>query len=87
MHIRSNFGVHYLAQGYFDMQLSSAPGEPGFDLLITSRPILPAGLQPPLYGLNIIRNICINVSLTKYIFRHFNAEIFHVIFLGEEMIS
>ena len=29
-HIRSNFGVQYLAQGYFDMQLSSAPRELGF---------------------------------------------------------
>ena len=31
LHIRSNFGVQYHAQGYFNMQLSSAPGEPGFE--------------------------------------------------------
>ena len=31
LHIRSNFGVQYLAQGYFHMKLSSAPGEPGFE--------------------------------------------------------
>ena len=31
LHIRSNFGVQYLAQGCFDVQLSSAPGELGFE--------------------------------------------------------
>ena len=30
-HIRSNFGVQYLAQEYFDMHLSSIPWETGFE--------------------------------------------------------
>ena len=40
-------GVQDLAQGHFDMQLSSAPGELGFEPTITSQPALPAELQPP----------------------------------------
>ena len=36
LHIRSNFGVQYLAQGYLNMQLSSAPGFQTGDLPITS---------------------------------------------------
>ena len=41
LHYRSNSGVQYLAQGYFDMQLSPAPGEPGIqtsELPITGSP-------------------------------------------------
>ena len=45
----SNFGVQYLAQGYFDMYLSSAQGSQDSicDLLIPSPPALPTELQPP----------------------------------------
>ena len=39
-------GVQYLAQGHFDMQLSGA-GICTSDFPITSRPALPAELQPP----------------------------------------
>ena len=42
--ISSNFGVQYLAQGYFNMQLSRTS-----DLAITSRPALPTELQSPCF--------------------------------------
>ena len=46
LHIRSNFGVQYLARGYFNMQLSSAPK--GGGIWSSKFPALPAELQPLL---------------------------------------
>ena len=51
LHIRSNFGVQYLAQGYF---LSSSPREPGFE---------PATFQSLVHQLYPLSNISIYLSI------------------------
>ena len=55
-HIRSYFGVQYLAQGFLIMQLSSAPRELGFELLY------------PLSYSHLMKNVCFT-NLTFYIFK------------------